>query len=357
MAEESLALHADLMSEASIHIALFNAYLAKKNRDNERAAEHLYQASRLIAIEQDNLRWLADFYYAKSSGASQGSRMFAERAIDSLNQFLSNAKTAIHALDENTLAHETPIVRMAELYGQLGEVPEQMRLLESLKRQYKEHPAWAWKEENRVDLMLGSIYAQSGDSGKAIDLFDKILAKNPTVRSFESASASLQSVRLRSAEWQKNNLPFDHPDTLKILSQLKTLVLQKTLANEPIHLDAALEYIDWQTRLESAEKRTSKRLALLTKMKSDFESSDDLLSEDYQKSRQALPEKDCILTAYLGLIDAQILVCQSQLAQEDTERSQYRQNAKKALEEIQERPITAFLSLKAHEQLEQMDRE
>ena len=90
-------------------------------------------------------------------------------------------------------------------------------------------------------------------------------------------------------------------------------------------------------------------------MKTDFESSNDLLSCDYQNSRKILPEKDRLLTAYMNFIDAEILFCQSMLAQEPSDRIQYQQKAKKSLETIAAKPINDFLALKAREQLAQLD--
>ena len=133
-----------------------------------------------------------------------------------------------------------------------------VELLQSLKHQYDAHPSWGWKKESEVDLLLGMNYVQVGQTELALPLFDGILMKNPTVRSWISATASLQTAQIRLKQWKEKNLSREDPDTLKILAQLKTLILQKNLVNEPIHLDAAIEYIDFQTGLETEEKRTRK---------------------------------------------------------------------------------------------------
>ena len=92
-AEEALALHADLLDEASIHIALFNGYLAKSPQSIDLAAQHLYQASQKTEIEPDNLRWLSDYYFSKSAGENQDSIIFLQRAFDTLNQFLTELQS------------------------------------------------------------------------------------------------------------------------------------------------------------------------------------------------------------------------------------------------------------------------
>ncbi len=354
-AEEALALHANLLNEESLHIALFNGYLAQTPQSIDCAAEHLYLALQKIDIEMDNLRWLSDYYFAKSTAEQRDSIHFIPKAFDTLNRLLTKAKVNIHDLDETTLPFENSLFQLAQLHGRLGQTQQLMELLQNLKHQYAAHPSWAWTKEGEVDLLLGSNYSQSNQNDLAIQLFDQILAKNPSMRSRVSASASLQTAQIRLKEWNQKNLSQDDPEALKILAQLKTIALQKTLANEPTHLDAAIEYIDFQTGLEKAEKREEKRLALLTKMKTDFETSGDLLSRDYQNTRKILPEKDRIVTAYMNFIDAEILFCQSKLAREECDRSHLQKKAKNSLEKIALEPINAFLAMKAQEQLEQMD--
>jgi len=346
-AEDALAAHADLLDEAATHIALFNGYLALKSIDL--AANHLYLASQKADIELDNLRWLADYYFAKNAAVD------LQRAFDATNRYLAQAKVNMRELTEETLFYESAVIRLANLQGRLGKTAEQLELLQCLKGQYAAHPAWTWQHESEADLLLGTHFSQAGQTESALELFDKILAKSPTVRTHVSAQASLQSAQIRMQRLSQKNLSPDDPDVLKILAQLKTLVLQKNLANEPIHLDAAIEYIDFQTGLEIPEKRDEKRLALLLKTKAQFEASDDLLSADYQNSRKSLPEKDCLVAAYLNFFDAEIHFCQSKLAQEARDRFQYALEAKTSFQAIASKPATDFLAARTKKQLEQLD--
>lgn len=345
-AEKALALHADLLDEASQHIALFNGYLAL-NQSLDPAADHLYQASQKLTLEPENLRWLSDYYFDKEDPAD------LEKSLHVLHQLIANAKIDIHALNETTLPYEGAIVRLATIHGRLGQTTQQIELLENLKSQQDANPNWDWKEDGMVNLQLANYYATLNQTDRALTLFDQIILKNPTIRSYCSASAALQSAQLRL---KRPDLTPDHPETQKILSQLKTLVLQKNLLNEPIHLEAALEYVDFQTRLERPDLATEKRLNLLNKIKSDFERSDDLLSRDYQNSRKVLPEKDQILQSYLSLINAEILLCQYQLAQEQNDRNQLLDRAKKDFDQILSKSMTPFIANKVREKREQMDR-
>jgi hypothetical protein len=353
-AEAALQGQANLFEETAQHIALFNGYLAMKNPGIAQGAEHLYIASQKESIQPDNLLWLAEYYYGESLREPNKTDV-AKRAAEMLEKFFSSTRIDIRALDESSLQFEGAVVKLAELEGRLGHENRQAQLLENLQHQREAHKNWAWQEESKSDWLLAQNYAKSGQEAKALQLFDQVVARNPTMRTFTSASAALDASRLRIARWAHRRPTSDNPDFVKVLSLLKTLILQKTLANEPIHLEAAIEYIDLQTRLEKKNERPEKRLALLTKAKADFETTDDLLSLDYQKSRKKLPEKNLIYQAYMRLIDGEILFCRFLLSNDETERAQLKDLAKKCFQEILSEPITSFLKAKAANDLERLE--
>jgi len=47
----------------------------------------------------------------------------------------------------------------------------------------------------------------------------------------------------------------DDPDLVKTLTQLKDLTIQKVFAYEPIHLEAAIDYIDILSSFENGEEK------------------------------------------------------------------------------------------------------
>jgi outer membrane protein assembly factor BamD (BamD/ComL family) len=334
--EEALAQHSALLDEAALHIALFNGYLSQDAI--KLATAHLYRALHLTEIDSGNLRWLADYYYEQSASDPSLIAPALECTKKIIVPFLSTSPDP---------SIERDMVHLAHLYGRLGRESEQIALLHDLKKEYEAHSEQPWKERSAVNLMLARYYAKSGDALKAIALYDEVIAANPTMRFEAPAAAALESARLKRALFP---LSANDPMTEQVLTQLKTLVLQRNLANEPIHIEAALEYVNLQSRPESSHY-LEKRLALLSKLKTDFESSSDLLSFDYQNNRKALPEKDRFLQAYLHFVDADILRCQSQLAGNSALASQ----AKQLLQGIASCPMTDFLGCMAREILEQME--
>lgn len=346
-AEEALSQGADLVSPPNTHVALFNGYLEQGDVHlHDKAAEHLYQASLSLPISPENLLWMADYYYDKKS-------IYAQRASDTLERFLATTGVNFHDLDEPNLMFESALVKLAELYGFTGQSQRQMDLLLTLRNQQQAHPDWAWKEINSIELLLAKRYEQAGSSEEALSLYEKIAARNPTLRSFSSAFATLKGIRLRLA--QRSITPLPQTELVQILAQLKTLSLQKTLANEPLHLEAALEYVDLQVSLEE-ENREEKRLSLLAKVKEDFESQEDLLSKDYHAARLRCVEKNKIYSGYLRQIEAEILHCQFLLNKQDKERNHLLQNVKRIYEEILTSPATDYLAERARRQLEQLEK-
>ncbi len=355
-AKEALSLGADLLDTASQHIALFNGYLEQENEElHEYAAHHLYLASLTLSVQTDNLLWLADYYYAKSQLEPKSS-LYSQRAAEIMEKFLASTGMNPQKLEEGSLVFESALVKLAELYGQTGRSEKQLALLESLKQQQEEHPEWSWLEKNSVELLLAQNYESSDQGEMALGLYDRIAARSPTVRSFASAFATLKSARLRLATWAKNSLVPAQPELGKVLAQLKTLSLQKTLANEPVHLEAALEYIDLQTALESDSLRAEKRLSLLYKTKEDFETQQDLLSKDYHARRKHSADKDRIYRCYLTFFDAEILFCRFTLSNEEKERFHLLENAKRLYEEILRDSPTEYLAERAQRQLEQLEK-
>lgn len=305
LAETALSEGANLIEPRQLQISLFNAYLQLEKMDS--ASEHLYAAFQAGAdIKDENLLWLADIYYNQIL-ENESNFVLVSRAAAILEKL--KCKAALHS--------ESLTCKLAKLYTILGRTNDAIALLEALPSRTAES-----------ELLLGESYAKKGKVAQAVEIFDSIVAHSSTVRSFSSASAALQAARLKI----KN----EKIDLTQIASQLKNLIVQKTLANEPLHLEAALEYVDLQAQTDLA-----KRMALLNKTKWDFERTDDLLSKDYHEARVRYPQKDKIYQGYMRLIEAEILAAQAKLDPEHEKDLQAK--SKDLLLQIMNEPNTLAL--------------
>ena len=316
-AEKALDLGANLVDSSQVHIALFNAYLEQSETHPElleKAADHLFVAfSALSTLQTENLDWLTAYYYSRADE----NKVASERAIKLLE---SSAKTPLNSY------------HLARLYSQHQRIEEQVAILEPLKNEL----------DLEAKLLLAEGYARLEKRENAIELFDAIVAASPTTRNLTSASASLQAIRLKRAQ---GTLSFE-----QAANGLKNLILQRRLANEPIHLEAALEYIALQS-----ENDPAKRAALLKKTKADFESTEDLLSNDYQQSRAKLVQKNHIYEMYLRFFDADVCLCEAILAKDPLLQKHWEAKAKEILTEILSDPVgNTLLKDRIGERLKQL---
>lgn len=319
MAELALSSGATLADPAQVHISLFNAYL--QTASLEKGAEHLYAAFEAKAdIKTENLLWLADFYFNRLLD-EETHFLLANRTAALLEKI--KCKAALHCSPEERFkgAHcpEPIICKLAKVYSILGRLDEAITLLEKLESPSPE-----------AQLLLAEGYVKKGIAAKASPIFDAIVSSSATVRSSVSASAALQGARLKLAA--------EKPDLTQIATQLKNLVVQKTFMNEPVHLEAALDYIELQAKADP-----SKKLMLLKKTKSDFEKSDDLLSKDYHAARMKNPNKDKIYQGYMRLIDAEIFALESTIAKDPQDQKNLAAKAKDLLLQIVQEPTARAL--------------
>lgn len=279
LAEEALIEGANLVDQGQIHASIYNAYLEQENI--EKAAQHLYEAFMAKAeLSSENLLWLANFYYTQVL-EDEGNFVLAARSASILAKCKEKMEQDPHL--------EEVICKLAKIYSILGKIDEAIALLEP----------YAFPS-NEAQLILAENYEKKGIVDQATQIFDAIVLSSATKRSPVAASASLHSARLKMA--QKN------ANLTEIAMNLKNLVLQKNFEAEPIYLEAALEYVDL-----AAKGNLKKRVALLKKTKTDFESKDDLLSKDYHFAREKSPRKNMTYLGYIKLMDAEILLAQARL--------------------------------------------
>jgi len=277
--EKALEGKATLLPIFQQHIGLFNSYLKQDKLDA--AADHLYAA--LLesgSLQPANLFWLADIYYSRY----EKDPLYASAALDILSRL------PLTPLEEA----EPFILKLAKLHRHFGKEKLSQELLEMLEKEYNAFPENPWNHDKEVRYYLAKSYLALNEIEKATEIFEK-LATTEMYHNRFVASAALESVRLLG----KNETDFE-----KSACRLKNLVLQKKLEHEPIYLEAALEYVDLLS-----QKDPSKRPFFVEKMKTGFESEEDLLSKDYHAAFEKYPAQEKIYRTYIRYLEAELL-CQ-----------------------------------------------
>ena len=130
-----------------------------------------------------------------------------------------------------------------------------------------------------------------------IQIYNKIILSQQK-QSYYKAKLNLARV------YYKKISNSDKKEYVKVLEMLEDIQRNKYLPNEPIHLEAALDYVDIKMDIEPLETRTSHMLLLLKHIKEDFSNQQDILSKDYHTMRELMPDKNLIYQSYMMLLDA-----------------------------------------------------
>jgi hypothetical protein len=309
-AETAIEMKADLVEDGQLHVSLFNAYLALSNEIPaliEKSVEHLYEAFLANAdISKENLLWLGDWYFFKQNEPA-------------LKIFSALADLGFD---------ETVFYKLGQLYSWMGRTEDQIVLLERSMEAYLD-PAAEWKWERETKLLLAEAYIGKGLEDKALGLLNEVTNGNTATQSETIAKAYLERARIFSERLKKNP---NEQGLSEVASQFKDLILQRRLEQEPIHLEAALEYVDLLEK--TAPNPLEKRLALLEKVKNDFENADDLLSKDYHQARLKYPAKNRIFEDYMRFLDFETLMAKSELSNDTGLQKELQAKAKHLLLQI-----------------------
>jgi len=339
------ALQTKNVDHAEIHLSLFNVYLERANEDKgfyALAAKHLYEAQKEIEVQKNNLLWLGEYYFELANKTVENydenlkiSQSVLEKILFSKNELV---------FDETFLDFEKAVLNLAHIYSLTNQDDKKLDLLQNLVKFYEKKVGFSWKRLSETYYALAETYERTKEKDKAIYYYDKVLSQNQ--KSQEHFFADLYRTRLILQKMPKEGLIASNPEALQCLNELKNLKIQKRIETEPVHLEAALDYVDLTLKMEK-EINEAKRIALLEKTKRDFSSQDDIISQDYHMKKQKLPEKSRLIDAYLLFIDAKIKCSQYLLDRTSS-------NKEKALASIyqikeQELPLTPYLVAKIDE--------
>lgn len=335
--EKALSLNSELESRALLHAKLFNAYLTlaqiSQNEDKadliKKAAAHLFDAyQNRSKVKKDNLLWLANLYYEETKKEMEQAKKIAdcpscEKSIALLENLLE-----IHhyppslELSADRLSQEAELIKLAELLGWMGKENEKIDILEVLVYQQKNQPNLPWKLQRKSLFDLAKAYEASGKKEEAIQTYDYLVGSSEYSSSYISHLALLERAKLKFTSLNNSQAEAETPEWQAVLNDLKDLELKKKLFSEPIHLEAALSYVDFKTAHLPENKKRQKVLQLLQLVKENFSSEQDPKVKEYLASSSHYPEKAGIYAGYMKLIDSLIYRTRAEIAEENQESAQ-----------------------------------
>lgn len=303
------------LDHVQIHLNLFNTYLdlyKKEEKFMDLAAEHLYivQADKNVAVMLDNLLWLLDYYYkiVESHMAN-----FENQAKD-IFEYIDHAQNVVERIVAenrhdsiiplNKLFLEGVLFKKAKLLGFEGKKVEEKEYLNELKDNYERALDVNWQMKDKVYFALAEKAIEEKQA-VANNYLDQVIKFNE--RSYYGLFAKLEKVRLKLKNMDKSKRLLQHNTIYEDLSLLKNIKLQKSVQTEPVHLEAGLDYITFETEVIDGTAAIAKQLQLLKKLKVDFTDKTDIVSKEYQNSLKLHPDKKALVEAYFAYINAEIM--------------------------------------------------
>ena len=295
--------------------------VVEKDKYEKLMAKHLFQALPLGKqhLPKQNLLWLANFYW-------QPLAEYIEENWDTplAAPQLQNTQKSIKAFEMALLENNSPLIqqssdiieglKLSKLYGYLSLNSKKNDLLQALVKITQSEKNTISKERLLVLTELAQNKEDQGLIEEAKQWYQLILNEDPQALSYFRSFAELHLAKIQLIQLDKNDYKIENPLFSQILNTLKNLQINRSILLEPIHLEAAISYAEIKASIKNSSESQSELLKLLKNLKQDFQSEDDVMSQDYHQARRQLPKQDKIFQAYIMYLDAKINQLEANIA-------------------------------------------
>ena len=304
-AERALAYNPTIEGAADVRLCLFNTYLKlaerapsdEKKEMISKAADHLFFALEKC-VSQENQQWLSAYYFRQYEKGQVGAAHRAAFVLEKLLGVSDGIPTL--SIDAHTLAKEGEAIKLASLYEKIGRLPKKVELLETLISLQNKDQELNWKYHRMAQFELGKTYLALRDEQKALSTFDHLIQSSSHLSSYFAIAAQLEKAKL-----QFSTLKSDE-ELSEIYNTLKDIQFKRKLHSEPLHLEAALTYVDFKVDRSDPAQRLERAEFYLSQMQENFTSLEDPLVEEYLSAAAQFPEKEALFQQYLAFVDAEL---------------------------------------------------
>jgi tetratricopeptide (TPR) repeat protein len=328
-AESFLAEYPPVLETPFLHLHLYNAYLQMSEKSSEgdkneflaKAAEHLYLASQSkeLSLKNENIEWLADYYYFKTLASKNegGSEISIQRSIMLFQQLIQDKITFDQGsfLDAKT---ESRLLKLSTLLSQTRQWQKKADLLENWFEKSTRSSQPQSKFHKQLVLELANTYNIIGAKDKALQLYD-LLIRTPS-SSVLSKTALLERSKIQYDLMLDSDKSEENAAWMQILNDFKDLEIRKNLYSEPIHLEAALEYVRCKSDVcKTPQEKKEKMIHLLQLLKDNFSSEIEEAMASFPEKKELLEDKAQIHHFYMSFVDAEILRLKASLSHDANE--------------------------------------
>lgn len=307
-AEKALALNADLPNRESLHLQLYNAYLllaqqaidADKTDLLSQAAHHLFCGLRQ-PMQTENRLWLAHYYidlFERSNALEKD--LYLSRAIAVLEYLMTTSP-----LDSPRM--ESEAIRLSQLYIQSNHFKSAITLLEKLQNAYEICPDVAWKYQRLSLFELAQAYEKARNLDMACATYEELITSSQHAYSYFGVASQLKKCRIAFEQLLPDEKVEGSEELQSLYDTLKNLQLQRRLASEPWHLEAAIAYIDMKVACAPEEQQQPLRLQLIEQAYDLFAAENDPLVKQYLLGKEQFPEQMKIYEQYMQFLSAEKL--------------------------------------------------
>ncbi|MDN3507362.1 MAG: hypothetical protein P0S94_00410 [Simkaniaceae bacterium] len=340
--EQAIELNPEMYDNSSVHLQLYNGYITLADEGHasdelrERAAEHLYLASRNPEqeIRFENRIWLAGNYYTKvKTVLEQGGEVTSEEDVQTA--FDRSLELYADAFKRQPIdyAHrdlEPEVLKYADLLTYKNDREQKLTMLSSLIDLQNANQNIEWKFRRQALYELAKTHQVLGENNKALETYQFILQEANGVTTPITNSSALQIALIKYNNIPETGRNESNAEVLDVLNRLKELQIRKSVDSEPTHLEAALQYAKIRSELSDPDRRNARYLFFLVRMKEDYASDDDLINRDYHTALSQHPDKLKLFEGYMKFVDGEIMRMQSIQLQKENNREQalkYQKNA------------------------------
>nr|MDJ0652377.1 hypothetical protein [Simkaniaceae bacterium] len=365
--EKAIALNPDFYDSSSTHLQLYNAYIslagygeiekippdaAQQKEWIHHAAKHLQEAvsKEDVTIKKENRLWLADHYYQKVQDYYDGKQQRetnpppevtnATDRASSHYQALLLSDTKLLPITPENLHLEHEVVKLAKLLSYQKAHEKKLDLLKQLLEQQTDKFALNWGSQKEAFFELAIAYDALGEKEKAFETYRFIQASAAPFPTALANHAQLRATRLQFELLEEELKNETNEEVLSILNDLKELQIRKNASSEPTHLEAALDYAKIRSLLSERSEQDRRYLFFLNRIKDDFTSQEDLVTQDYLANLQRDSSKKQIFDAYMKFINAEKIRLEA--------KNLYQQERLGEMEKLHENALTLYSEIKAH---------
>ena len=233
---------------------------------------------------------------------------------------------------------EYEVVKLSKLLEYQNSQKQKLVLIKALLQQQSEKPELNWSSQKDALYELANVYDILGEKEKAFETYSFIHSQANHFPSSLASNAALEAARIHFDLLEEGLRSETNEEVLGILNDLKELQIRKNVFSEPTHLEAALEYAKIRSVISNPEEQDSRYLFFLSRIQDDFNSQEDLVTQDYLVNLNQNSEKKLVFDAYMKFIDAEKLRLEA--------KNHYKNERHGEMEELHEEALTLYSELK-----------